>query len=459
MTLNNLLSQDADEWQPIVPNRRHSMPAQSPTTTVSANFQALLPIPTPSSALHTLVANLRHRYDVSSHDMELVDDASLLRELDNRVTSLVDRGAIHPRDARLAQALVSLLTHLNRVSAISPDSSSHRSPVDFPQATPTADVYDTLRRQVLELQTHRDTRALSDGRRPPIQAVEHAVLWSKIDNDLDEVCRLCRERTESAPRAYSPTAPSLPPEYDLADYEPPTYDPAEYSETAAAKLAHGAHKPAAPSSSFQPQGQNTMDEKMRLDLEAVTIAIDRLYLVAPQLSNQRVELKGAKLEQMKQARAGGSSTVVESWRASRARRKGKAKEVLRSSSRGRSVTLSGNEVAEEDVQDLEKIVELIGKASTRRFDDQRVVLEGERGMAERIERARLRDLEKARHSFSELSSMPNGQYSTARRVPRTIGHTLQCWAPHITRCRSSQDFIYRLTKHKNSKPRRPTHPP
>ncbi|KAF8478314.1 HECT-like ubiquitin-conjugating enzyme-binding-domain-containing protein [Gautieria morchelliformis] len=397
MTLNNLLSQYADDWQPIVPTRRHSMPAQSPTTT-SVSFQALLPTPTPSSALHTLVTNLRHRYDSPSRELGPDDDTALLRELDDRVTSLVNSGSIQSRDAHLAQSLVSLLTHLGSLSALSP-AAPHRSPVDLLQAHSTTDIYDTLRRQVSELQSHRDAHAPldNDTRQTPVRAVEHAMLWSKIDNDLDEVFRLCRERAEPVPRPYSPEAPSLPPEYDVADYEPPTYDPAEYSETAAAKAAQNAHKP---TSSVHLQTQHTQDEKMRLDLEAVTMAIDRLYLVAPQLSNQRVELNGAKLEKMKQARDGGSNTVVEGWRASRARRKGKAKEILGNGLRERGAPISGGNLAEEDAQDLENLFELLGKASARRMNDQSVVLDGERGMAERIEKARLRDLEK-RDAFHE----------------------------------------------------------
>ncbi|KAF8591361.1 hypothetical protein K439DRAFT_1327342, partial [Ramaria rubella] len=368
MTLNNLLSHDADEWQPIVPSRRHSMPVQSPTKP-SASFQALLPIPTSSLALHTLVSNLRHRYDSEVHDMEASDDASLLRELDKRVTSLIDNGTIQSRDAPLARSLVSLITHLNRVSVIFPDS-SHRSPVELPQPPSTADIYDTLRRQVSELQSHRDARALVDPEQesngPPIQVVENAILWNKIDDDLDQVFRLCRERAESVPQPYSPTA-SLPPEYDLGDYEPPTYDPTEYSEAAAAKAAI---KPYGTTSLLAPsQSANAMDEKMRLDLEAVTMAIDRLYLVAPQLTNQRVELKRSKLEQMERARAAGSD-------------------------------ISPEKKGEKDVQELERMLELIGKASTRRIEGQSVVLDEEGGMAARVEKARLRDLAK-RDAFHE----------------------------------------------------------
>ncbi|KAH7088601.1 hypothetical protein BKA62DRAFT_777311 [Auriculariales sp. MPI-PUGE-AT-0066] len=50
------------------------------------------------------------------------------------------------------------------------------------------------------------------------------------------------------------------------------------------------------------------DKKMHMDLGSVTVAIDRLYLMAPQLQNQQVELKKVKLEQIKHAHSAGPST-------------------------------------------------------------------------------------------------------------------------------------------------------
>ena len=118
-----------------------------------------------------------------------------------------------------------------------------------------------------------------------------------------------------------------------------------------------------------------MSEKMRMDLEAVALAIDRLYLVAPQLHEQRVELKKSKreqLEQMERARAA-------------------------SSSRERSTVRPGKERATTEGGELEKMMALIGKASERRMLDQAVVLDG--GMEAKLERARQRDQEKVRASL------------------------------------------------------------
>ncbi len=84
------------------------------------------------------------------------------------------------------------------------------------------------------------------------------------------------------------------------------------------------------------------------------MAIDRLYLVAPQLHNQRVELKSSKREQMEKARTQG---------------KGKQKE--------------------NDVGELENIIKLINKASERSLTDQSVILDG--GMKARLEKLRQRD--------------------------------------------------------------------
>jgi len=374
MTLNNLLSQDAEEWQPIVPIRRHSLPASSPT---NSNFKSLVNHKSSSSALQTLVDNLRNRYPPKNLISEASDDASLLQELESRVTTLIDNGFIGIRDAPLAKSLVSLLTHISRISDLSP--ASRPIPMDLQHQLSTADIYDTLSQRLSELQSHRDAHTLSGAQtqvqRPPIQAVEHAILWHKVDDDLDEVLRLCRERAE--PEPYSPNGSALPPEYEYDDMELPTYDPAEYSEVAATKAVSKSHKSLVTTSNSH--HLTGLDEKMRMDLEAVTMAIDRLYMVAPQLSNQRVELKRSKLDQMEKARINGSSS------------KGKAKEIL---------GVKSKEEKEKDIRELDQMLELISKASSRRIDDQSVVLDGQKGMAERVEKARLRDLEKANFPFS-----------------------------------------------------------
>ncbi|KAJ7659973.1 HECT-like ubiquitin-conjugating enzyme-binding-domain-containing protein [Mycena olivaceomarginata] len=144
-----------------------------------------------------------------------------------------------------------------------------------------------------------------------------ALLWSKIDEELEMVVAMCKERTERLEH--------LPSSIRRRDYQ---LDNPAPSPT----LAAGG------------------SEKMRLDLEAVAMAIDRLYLVAPQLHNQRVELKSSKLAQMEKAR-----------------RQGPARRKIPTT------------------RDLENMLELIGRASERTLKDQSVILDG--GMKTRLERS------------------------------------------------------------------------
>ncbi|KAJ7167365.1 HECT-like ubiquitin-conjugating enzyme-binding-domain-containing protein [Mycena crocata] len=346
MTLNNLLSSPTG-WNPIVPDRRHSMPS-SPV--VSADPQT----EQSSSALQTLVSNLRNR-DPPDAMVEIQGntDTALLHELRNRVDQMSD--SLEPSDAHLAESIVSLLSQFNRLSVIyATTSSTRQTPLaesDHEPLYPPGDLFNTLKRQLSDLQIERQSSQQEPlpPNTPPVIAVEKALLWSKIDEKLETVVAMCKERTERIEH--------LPPQYDPADYDsehPPQYD--SRSVRSSFDDSKSMHSPSI--------GGN---EKMRLDLEAVTMAIDRLYLVAPQLHNQRVELKSSKLAQMEKARRQGSAV-----------------------SRGKQ--------KENDTRDLENILELIGKASERTIKDQSVILEG--GMKTRLERARQRDVAK-REAFVE----------------------------------------------------------
>jgi hypothetical protein len=119
----------------------------------------------------------------------------------------------------------------------------------------------------------------------------------------------------------------------------------------------------------------SIDEKMRLDLDEVTTAIDRLYRVAPQLHNQRVELKRSKLEELEIARAAQVAPAS----------LGKQKE-----------------------RELERIVDMIGRASERKLVQQTVIL-GD--MDARIERMRQRDLQKRQEFVDKLA-----EHSGSRRI-------------------------------------------
>ncbi|KAL1720518.1 HECT-like ubiquitin-conjugating enzyme-binding-domain-containing protein [Schizophyllum commune] len=386
-TLNNLLAVPADKWAPIVPDRRHSMPP-TPNTASMAEKQAANP-DTYSSALHTLVSNLRSREEglgAGSAMMEIkrgTTDSELIRELKSRVGELAP--ALDARDFHLASILVSLLSHFDRLCGISDSSpsglvpsapssrpgtsdSKPRSPLE--PSVDLTDPFSNLRRQLSDFQVERQTSGTptSAPGSPPVVAVEAALLWTRIDEELDTVVRLCKERT-LAP-AYH-----LPPEYDAPAYEaehPPEYDeghaPAPDDKTKAATSATAAPP---------------LNEKTRMDLEAITLAIDRLYLVAPQLHNQRVELRSSKVQQLERARMAGSSSSTSS-------KKGKQKE------------------KESDIRELENILELLGKATERSLKDQSYVLEG--GMQSRLERAKQRDDAKRTAFVEQLA-----QHSDARR--------------------------------------------
>jgi hypothetical protein len=325
-----------------------------------------------TSALQTLLSNVRNRdakdevivVDTTLNNTELID------ELRSRVDDLAS--SLTPNDARLARALVSLLSYFNRLSviqsnAISSTQDTENGPSSLTeQPFPSADVFTVLKRQLSDLQLERKSKGsgVMPGS-PPVLAVETALLWSNIDEELEMVLSLCKERTENIPRLSSE---HQPPQYELADYE---YDdiPPEYEQGARSSIESSDTK-----TRFSLQSTiSSTNEKMRLDLEAVTMAIDRLYKVAPQLHNQRVELKTSKVEEMEKARRAGTRP---------------------SSSK---LVVSEGIQRESDMQELESILDLIGKASDRKMIDQSVILDG--GMKARLERARKRDIEKVRKSI------------------------------------------------------------
>ena len=83
MTLNNLLSgqvRTTSDWQPILPPRRHSMPSRPESS----------PVETSSTALQTLLKNLRSNYlnQMAEASSSSADDASMLGELQRRVDGL-----------------------------------------------------------------------------------------------------------------------------------------------------------------------------------------------------------------------------------------------------------------------------------------------------------------------------------------------------------------------------------
>ncbi|KAF5310946.1 hypothetical protein D9619_008085 [Psilocybe cf. subviscida] len=354
ITLNNLLS-EPEHWQPIIPERRHSMPS-SPVEAESSTSSARASSSSSTSPLHTLVSNLRNHKSGGEMIQAKYDptDTELLVELRERV----DRtsGLLSSSDASLAKTLVALLSDLSRLSDIQaqithlPPETLEKEASSILEPPPPRDIYDTLTRQLSDLQIERlsaQASVLAPGA-TPLVAVETALLWSRIDTELDNIAAMCKERTEALPKFFSETSP---PQYDLGEYDDldadaetlPDYDMNRRISLDDSKSKIGYHQ----------SGARNGDEKMRMDLEAVTMAIDRLHLVAPQLHSQRVELKSSKLEQMEKAKLA-------------------PKEQMR------------------DPRELERLLDMLGRAAERTMKDQSVIMDG-RMQARLMERSRQRD--------------------------------------------------------------------
>ncbi|KAH9852331.1 HECT-like ubiquitin-conjugating enzyme-binding-domain-containing protein [Lenzites betulinus] len=396
-TLNDLLSTSSN-WRPIIPDRRHSMPSPRSPLALSALPSLFTNSASSSSSssavttpLQTLVLNLRAQEPENMTECiasDLSDESSLIRELDTRIGRLAST-QLSPREGPLARALVTLVSQFQRLAELHPKpprtkpatlprtASWSASPADAFHSPTAGNPLVTLQRQLSDLQLERDSHSdQAYSSFPPVQAVETALLWTRVDQEFERILELCSDRLSDS----NADLDHLPPEYDEGEYdgpfgadaELPMYDAGEGYERYAADKTKGdltRIRSREPTSATSVAG---VSEKMRMDLEAVALAIDRLYLVAPQLHDQRVELKKSKREEMERARMAGPSQV-------------------RELPKDRAKVRAGKERAQ-DVGDLEKMVELIGRASERKLADQSVVLDG--GMKARFEQARQRDQEK-----------------------------------------------------------------
>ncbi|KAH9936022.1 HECT-like ubiquitin-conjugating enzyme-binding-domain-containing protein [Amylocystis lapponica] len=354
------------------------MPPTSPTSPIAPALTVL-----PSHALQTLVLNLRANDPTGKVLEERTDDTSLIQELQTRVDSLVANRTLASHDAALARTLAALITHFHHLSALyaverpsiaaraswasSAPAYTHNA-ISSTLASTSSDPFARLRRHLSDFQLSRDSRSGSASPLAqtvsPVMKVETALLWARVDEELEAVLKLCCARS-----ATPADSESLPPEYDAEGYEGgfeeglPRYEAAYSSHLTDAKMP--------------PSPGAAVSEKMRMDLESVALAIDRLYVVAPQLHNQRVELKKSKLEQMERARLAGSSAT--------GMREGKQRA----------------QEGEEDVRELDSMVDLIGRASERKMTSQAFVIEG--GFTKQLEKARQRDHQKRTEFITQLA--------------------------------------------------------
>lgn len=320
------------------------------------------------SLLHTLVSKLR-QLDSGESMVEIApahNDVALLRELQGRVDRLFESSDESSSvDNQLAKILVSLLNCLQRLlSARARDPvvvpSSSATPLTSTPANPNA--FDTFKRSLTELQNDRNLHTPPQSN--PVSVVENALLWSQIDAALEQVMTLCRQRQRTLEPLLPPGLSGLyPPDYDLAG-SPTDDDLPAYDSPRSSFAYEGKDMKRASFSQERLTSATVQNEKMRLDLEAVTIAIDRLYLVAPQLLDQRVELKASKMAELEKAKQAGNG-------------KGKQRQGA--------------------LRELENMVEMIGKASERKLTEQTYIMDGDTKGRQ----------EKARRRESELVSEPH----------------------------------------------------
>lgn len=389
------------------------------------------------ASMEQLLQNLRSLEQSTTPD----NIQSPVQELSRRLPAAV-QATLRGLEADLALALSSLLVNIERLPQVDgpqPAPARSRPSTARTNSRPTTaqstasdqnQIYETLGRQVLSVRAHQASSHEGSFGSPTSMAAQQ--LWDEINRDMELVLTLCRARTPGPIVQTSPQTPDLvsleaptqtnyfdhlPPEYDYQDYpqDLPMY---EHGESLQEEARAAAEKKRSSETDRAAEGEPRISsEKMRIDLEAITSAIDRLYQVAPQLHNQRVELDGKKLEEMESARKSGAglrnalsaSELAVQSEASKLVGRGRmtdqtampskrfSTEVLRQKldikGKGKARDDHSSSAGKTKGEDLDRILLLIDKSSgdQRRLSDQRVDY-GD--FQYRMERAKLKDQKK-----------------------------------------------------------------
>ncbi|GAA6062829.1 hypothetical protein JCM10212_002467 [Sporobolomyces blumeae] len=295
-------------------------------------------------------------------------------------------------EAELARTLVSLLRCIDRLETLS---TSSPDPNEFSSADEEDRVFGAAR---------------------DVERCERELLWGRVDDLSERVRALARQRVEAgegveeedaeatgatrgrnsvdtfewSPRsreiafdaASLSSLPSYSRDLDIASpHLPPAY---LYDPDAKESLEFDDHKPPVlPSSpshvetSTSPAASgrrmrkmsSAQSEKMQRDLDSVSQAIERLYVVSPQLANQRVEPDRRVLRERQLAKLGNAIERLSQGRLN--------------DQRAVSVPISTepeNEVDRKrrEQEAVDRLIERIDKAASRTFANQRVELGGKR---------------------------------------------------------------------------------
>ncbi|KAI6040934.1 HECT-like ubiquitin-conjugating enzyme-binding-domain-containing protein [Pisolithus marmoratus] len=368
-TLANLLSvstaspsssaqpRTAHEHQSSSVSAIDAVEAWSNTSTLGALVQAL-------RVLDGIVDCRDSHPPAEEESQDMVHEAALLMQLHD----LVDAHApsMHRHDAHLAQAIVGLLTDLHQLST------------SF-VSTPELSLSLSSRQPTSRASSQSPSiLALEDGPHAALTTLQNSSLLSNLTMALTfrhpqqlpllQPHSTCKRLCSAAISGVAPTEANVDassvPSFD-EDHLPPQYEyeydvvdgelPPAYAADLALAHAHGSpvdqkqmseyppEKVSGESSALSPTTSHAQ-QLTSLDLDLVTGAIDRLYAAAPQLTNQRVELRKEKVAQMQKAQ--------------HTDRKGKARDAT----------------SARDAE-LENMLDLLGRASAREIPDQSVVVD------------------------------------------------------------------------------------
>lgn len=263
-------------------------------------------------------------------------------------------------------------------------------------------MYSALHKQAKALQSASLSRQESQDSTNVVRAVEEAeveLLWGRLGDLLDDttdtfklqnlqrspstVRRAHHEYLFGATPALTNDAPAFEAHHALPEYsslEPPSYDNGDLEDENGFQadikqdLANNVESPVR---TVTRTPIFASDEKMQLDLDRMASAIERLYVSAPQLANQRVDpvqRNDEARQQLREMQLAKLGTAIE--RLSKGRMEDQRASLLQNSANPFATARSRSKSREQDVQkeSLDRLLDEIDRASARTLDSQRAAM-------------------------------------------------------------------------------------
>ncbi|BGO93975.1 hypothetical protein NBRC10512_005218 [Rhodotorula toruloides] len=446
--------------------RRHSLAVPTPSQVASQQPDILLTAvldtlrshdTTPFSASPVMLSVERASPLLGSRRQAATPNSALIQELQTRV-EVAANDLLPPTEAELARTLASLLSCIERLSSITQSSDTYTRPTfsaspSRPPSTAFVDgstpsaFYEALGQEAAALSESSREQQLPRGVVGAAREVEQAerdLLWGRVFDLSERVKLLSRQRVEALERdgkedwmrtpqdasqdtkfrtdsLYEGSLSDLPRySHDLdSAHQNPHLPPAYYHDFIAddkkeALASNGDEATDLQRSSTsaprtrQRKVSGAHTEKMQRDFENVTSAIERLYLISPQLANQRVEPDRRALRERQLAKLGNAIERLSQGRLENQRAvpsPAMDEDEQESTPQSRATSRRAREQ-----QAFDRLLDQIDKAASRTLADQRVELSGKR--------REVLNLDTAKNDFEPLSD----KYE-ARRREYILSHT------------------------------------